>query len=170
MVVPEAAVAAPPPPVQPTPPSRSRPKAEPKPKLPAPSSWPVTSSVLRYAKSLGYADPGLVDGERDRMLDYHRTEGKGSADWDASLRTWLRNEIGYAARDGRPIGVHDAPSRPGAGRHGATRGGYSNGRRDRDDRVGHAGAGTSRESDVIALQNRNDLMDLDITTTGWTAP
>lgn len=48
------------------------------------------------------ADAGLNLGEQlAAFRDYHAARGSTFRDWQAALRTWLRNAVGFAGRDAR---------------------------------------------------------------------
>jgi hypothetical protein len=47
--------------------------------------------------------PGVrLSVELEQFADHHRAKGTIAKDWKASLRTWLRNAVKFAARDNRP--------------------------------------------------------------------
>lgn len=56
-------------------------------------------------------DREAVDSKALAMLDYHRKEGKDSADWHASLRTWLGNSVKFDQPRAGP-GQRSGSSRP----------------------------------------------------------
>jgi hypothetical protein len=49
--------------------------------------------------------------ELEQFADYHRAKGTTALDWRASLRTWLRNAVKFAARDRPPSGSQAAAVR-----------------------------------------------------------
>lgn len=86
---------------------RSAPKAQ---ETTAPETIPLTEQSYDTAEKWGY-DRAAVDWELDRFLSKARAKGWVYVDWKAAFRTWLQNEVKYAARDGRSI---SAPTRKGA--------------------------------------------------------
>lgn len=76
-----------------------------KPRTEPPEAIPIPPALLDWATEQGYT-PEIIARETERCLDWHRVEGKPSADWGASLRTWLKNEITYSREDGRALGDH----------------------------------------------------------------
>ena len=63
-------------------------------KQPIPLSLEITASLERWGAEHGF-DALDMAAEARRMLDYHRSQGKLSADWPASLRTWLGRDKRY---------------------------------------------------------------------------
>jgi hypothetical protein len=82
-----------------------------KPRTEPPEAIPIPPALLDWATEQGYT-PEIIARETERCLDWHRVEGKPSADWGASLRTWLKHELAYSREDGRALGDHGGrPSR-----------------------------------------------------------
>jgi hypothetical protein len=95
----------PPPPRRPSAARGQRPRTEP------PETLEPTPVQREWALGHGFTEATLA-GEVERCLDHHRIEAKTSANWHASLRTWLTNEAAWAAADGRQPGVHLGKARP----------------------------------------------------------
>jgi hypothetical protein len=80
-------------------------------KTPAPESLARPQLIALSVWCVEHEDPGISqrEGRLDELaaacLDHHRSKGTLAADWLATVRTWIRNDIEYARRDGR------APSR-----------------------------------------------------------
>lgn len=77
---------------------------------------------VAYAAEHGFNLPQAVR-MFERFADYHRSKGNLMADWDAAWRTWVRNQVEFAKRDGGG----DGP-RPNGGvqvGRGAGRGSYA---------------------------------------------
>lgn len=105
----------PPPPAPTTVAATERPAASRrKPRTDPPETIPISPALLAWAEGLGYTR-AIVDDEMDRCLTWHRREGMVSADWAASLRGWLKNEVSYSRRDGRALGDHAGPARVSGG-------------------------------------------------------
>ncbi len=72
-------------------------REDPSPSASARSHWqpiptgPLPEALALWASEHGYAHLEL-GRQWERMLDWHRKEGKLSADWPASWRTWLGRE------------------------------------------------------------------------------
>jgi hypothetical protein len=87
---------------------KSTPKREPSPTRAriAPDFKP--SSALRsWAAGHGF-DSSALANELTLFVEYHTIAKTTSADFNRNLLSWLRKEIEYAGRDGRPLGEHDA--------------------------------------------------------------
>lgn len=55
-------------------------------------NWHPNDKCIQYALDKGIE---RIEDETARFIDYHRSRGKPSADWDASWRTWIRNSVKY---------------------------------------------------------------------------
>ena len=55
---------------------------------PFPNDFAVSDAVRSLAKSKAWPDP---DSEFESFRDYHVAKGSRFCDWEAALRTWLRN-------------------------------------------------------------------------------
>lgn len=96
------------PPPPPPPPRKSRRTVE---RTDPPETLEPTPAQRAWALGHGFTETTLAD-EIERCLDHHRIEVKDSGNWHASLRTWLKNELAYAAEDGRQPGVRVGRARP----------------------------------------------------------
>jgi hypothetical protein len=123
--------------------SRSRKISQPReePRTPAPDTIEVSRALRDWAHSVGYSDETIAS-ELRLCLAKHAQRGTLSARWTATFRTWLEQEIGFAERDERTVGVHPLPPRRGAnGRGAGTPGVGSDGGRAW---TGHVGAPVSQ--------------------------
>lgn len=73
-----------------------------------PESWGPGEGHRKLATELGVD----LDRELARFRDHHAAKGSRFADWDAALRTWLRNAHEFAQRDGRAPAQPLAPKPP----------------------------------------------------------
>lgn len=71
-----------------------------KPRERRPETFPPPSDMPDDQVSAWLSERKLPnDSDVHHMLDWHRKNGKGSCDWLASLRTWMRNQKSFAERD-----------------------------------------------------------------------
>lgn len=62
-----------------------------------------------------YFDAREIQEMLGRFVDYHQAKGDESADWSASWRTWVRNQVEFAIKngtrraDGTPFSVQSQP-------------------------------------------------------------
>lgn len=98
-------------PPPPPPPPRSSAKRGPRPRTDPPETLEPSPPLRAWALEHGFAEATMTS-EVVRCLDHHRIEVKTSGNWQASLRTWLSNEVAWATADGRQPGVHVGKARP----------------------------------------------------------
>lgn len=63
-----------------------------------PADFAPNEACTELAASLGVVLDG-IDGELARFEDYHAANGTTFKDWQAGLRTWIRNAAKFAKRD-----------------------------------------------------------------------
>jgi hypothetical protein len=61
-----------------------------------PESLTLTEQHRQYAEAQGLVGPAE---QFERFLDHHRAKGSVFVDWDAAWRTWVRNGVGFQAKD-----------------------------------------------------------------------
>jgi hypothetical protein len=114
----------PPPPPPPPPPRRPPAARGQRPRTEPPETLEPTTAQRDWALANGFTEATLAD-EIERCLDRHRIKNLDSGNWHSSLRIWLKNELSYAAEDGREPGVHARrtarPKTPATGHHEAPR-------------------------------------------------
>jgi flagellar biosynthesis GTPase FlhF len=74
-----------------------------------PADFAPNAACIELANTLGVTLDG-VDGELARFEDYHAAQGTTFKDWQAGLRTWIRNAAKFAKRDRAVAAVKSAPA------------------------------------------------------------
>ena len=75
--------------------------------IPPPDDFTLTDDRKRHAGSKGLTN---IIEQWDRFIDYHRAKGSTFVDWDAAWRTWVRNGVGFQAKDrGKQRAVNKRP-------------------------------------------------------------
>jgi hypothetical protein len=89
----------------PTEPSSTKTTSSPKRGAPAKARLPADFVPVMTGKTAAVVagwPPGQMATELEAMADWHAKEGKLSADWQASWRTWVRNATKWDNRNGLP--------------------------------------------------------------------
>jgi hypothetical protein len=60
----------------------------------------VLDDKARKFASDRHFDDRETEAMYDRFVDYHKSKGDESADWSASWRTWVRNQVEFAIKNG----------------------------------------------------------------------
>lgn len=84
----------------------SKPRRAPRAKTSLPSDFRPKPGAFSLAASLGVD----LRSEGPKFVDYHTAKGSTFKDWDAALRTWIRNAATFAGTSG-PAAVAARPAR-----------------------------------------------------------
>ena len=82
-------------------------------RAPAKAAIPNDFVPMMTGKTAAVVDgwpPGRVETEIEAMLDWHAKEGKLSADWQASWRTWVRNSTRWETNNEQSRQTGRAPA------------------------------------------------------------
>lgn len=74
-----------------------------------PADFEPNAACIALATELGVTLGG-IDGELARFEDYHAAQGTKFKDWQAGLRTWIRNAAKFAKRDQAVAAAKSAPA------------------------------------------------------------
>jgi hypothetical protein len=74
-----------------------------------PADFEPNATCIELATELGVTLGG-IDGELARFEDYHAAQGTKFKDWQAGLRTWIRNAAKFAKRDQAVAAAKAAPA------------------------------------------------------------
>ena len=77
--------------------------------------FPLDDKARKFAEDRHF-DAREIQEMLGRFTDYHKSKGDESADWSASWRTWVRNQVEFAIKngtrraDGTPFSIQSQPS------------------------------------------------------------
>jgi len=79
--------------------------------------FPLDDKARKFASDRHF-DDREIESMLGRFTDYHKSKGDESADWSASWRTWVRNQVEFAIKngtrraDGTPFSIQPLPTTP----------------------------------------------------------